>query len=60
MFEAILSGEEDDVLGLGWKYQGMVWSGRVGLWLLWLAAALTLITGWDYFRKALPHLKDDA
>lgn len=60
MFEAILAGEEEDLLGLGWKYQGMVWSGRVGLWLLWLAAALTLITGWDYFRKALPHLKDDA
>ncbi len=59
MFEAILSGEEEDVLGLGWKYQGMVWSGRLGLWLLWLAAALTLITGWDYIRKALPHLKDD-
>ena len=59
MFEAILSGEEEDVLGLGWKYQGMIWSGRMGLWLLWLAAFLTLITGWDYFRKALPHLKDD-
>ena len=59
MFEAILAGAEEDVLGLGWKYQGMVWAGRAGLWLLWLAAALTLITGWDYFRKALPHLKDD-
>lgn len=60
IFDAILAGTEEDVLGLGWKYQGMVWSGRVGLWLLWLAAALTLITGWDYFRKSLPHLKDDA
>jgi len=59
MFEAILSGEEEDILGLGWKYQGMIWSGRVGLWLLWLAAFLTLITGWDYFCKSLPHLKDD-
>jgi CDP-diacylglycerol--glycerol-3-phosphate 3-phosphatidyltransferase len=27
--------------------------------LLWIAAALTLITGIDYFAKALPHLKDD-
>jgi len=26
--------------------------------LLWLAAFLTLITGWDYFRKAAPFLKD--
>ena len=30
----------------------------LGLALIWIAAALTLITGWDYFRKALPHLKE--
>ncbi|MFM2350920.1 MAG: hypothetical protein RIR04_1886, partial [Pseudomonadota bacterium] len=24
----------------------------------WFAAALTAITGWDYFRKSLPQLKD--
>lgn len=30
-----------------------------GLALIWVAAALTAITGWEYFRKALPHLKDD-
>ena len=30
-----------------------------GLALIWVAAALTAVTGWDYFRKALPHLKDD-
>lgn len=29
-----------------------------GLALIWFAAALTAITGWDYFRKSLPHLKD--
>lgn len=34
----------------------MVWNA--GLALIWVAAALTLITGWDYFRKALPYLKD--
>ncbi len=33
---------------------GMVW--LLGLALIWCAAALTLVTGWDYFRKALPHL----
>jgi CDP-diacylglycerol--glycerol-3-phosphate 3-phosphatidyltransferase len=27
--------------------------------LLWLAALLTLITGGDYLRKALPHLRED-
>jgi CDP-diacylglycerol--glycerol-3-phosphate 3-phosphatidyltransferase len=38
----------------------MTWSGNVGLVLLWVAAALTLITGFDYFKKALPFLKDEA
>ena len=55
----ILEGRESDELGLTQMYRGMFWSGYVGLVLLWVAAALTLITGWDYFRKALPHLKED-
>lgn len=55
---SILSGEVPDSLGLGWKLAGAQLSGQIGLWLLWLAAALTLITGLDYFRKAIPHLKD--
>ncbi len=29
----------------------------VGLGLLWGAAVLTLLTGWDYLRKAAPFLK---
>jgi len=35
-----------------------VWAGRAGLVLLWIAAALTAITGFDYLRKALPHLTE--
>ena len=31
-----------------------------GIGLIWIAAGLTAVTGWDYFRKALPFLKDDA
>ena len=31
----------------------------IGVGLLWVAAVLTLVTGVDYFRKALPHLRDD-
>ncbi len=58
LFESIILGETEDVLGLRWKYDGMIWSGRVGLVLLWIAAALTLVTGIDYFRKSVPHLKD--
>ncbi|MGR3344466.1 MAG: CDP-diacylglycerol--glycerol-3-phosphate 3-phosphatidyltransferase [Paracoccaceae bacterium] len=55
----ILNDRIEDVLGLGWKYSGMIWSGRIGLWLLWFAAALTLVTGIDYFLKSLPYLRED-
>ena len=54
----ILTGTEEDVNGLRWKMNGMVWAGYTGLWLLWLAAALTFVTGVDYFKKSIPHLKD--
>jgi len=57
---SILDGREDDIHGLMWKYTGMVWAGHVGIWLLWFAAALTLLTGFDYFNKSIPYLKDDA
>ncbi len=56
---AILNGTEDDVLGLRWKLAGMEYAGLAGLWLLWVAAGLTAITGADYLIKAMPHLKED-
>lgn len=40
-----------------WLQWGHLLAGWVGAALLWLAAALTLVTGWQYFRKALPFLK---
>jgi len=58
LINQVLSGSVEDLHGLRWKMAGMDWAGRIGLWLLWLAAALTLLTGWDYFRKALPFLKE--
>ena len=39
-------------------YNGMYASWYSGVLLLWAAAALTVITGIDYFRKALPYLRD--
>jgi CDP-diacylglycerol--glycerol-3-phosphate 3-phosphatidyltransferase len=30
----------------------------IGLALIWVAAVLTLVTGWDYLKKSLPYLKD--
>ncbi|MDF1668252.1 MAG: CDP-diacylglycerol--glycerol-3-phosphate 3-phosphatidyltransferase [Roseovarius sp.] len=59
LVDAILAGEEEDLHGLHWKHVGMIWSGHAGLWLLWLAAALTLISGFDYFIKSMPFLKDE-
>jgi cardiolipin synthase len=33
-----------------------LWIRQVGLGSLWAAAALTLITGWDYFRVGVKHM----
>ncbi|MFK7880342.1 CDP-diacylglycerol--glycerol-3-phosphate 3-phosphatidyltransferase [Roseobacter sp.] len=59
MVNAIFAGEEPDLQGLQWKHAAMEWAGISGLGLLWIAAALTLITGVDYLMKSLPHLKDE-
>ncbi|OIQ30141.1 MAG: CDP-diacylglycerol--glycerol-3-phosphate 3-phosphatidyltransferase [Alphaproteobacteria bacterium MedPE-SWcel] len=58
MVQDVLSGAVADTQGLRFYFEGMVWSGRIGLWLLWIAAALTLMTGIDYIKKALPYLKE--
>lgn len=58
MIGAILNGTVSDEMGLAWKLAGMEWAGRVGLTLLWVAAALTAVTGLDYLMKAMPHLKE--
>jgi CDP-diacylglycerol--glycerol-3-phosphate 3-phosphatidyltransferase len=58
MFDQVMAGDVEDVNGLQFYSHAMVWSGRVGLWLLWIAGLLTLVTGIDYFRKSLPFLKD--
>ena len=55
---AVLRGDEEDLLGLGWKVRAMEWSGLIGHWLLWGAAALTAVTGFDYLLKAMPHLRE--
>jgi len=45
-----------NVLSLATVSGETVW--LFGLALIWVAAALTAITGWDYLKKSLPHLKD--
>lgn len=57
LINAVLEGREEDIHFIRFTSWAMHWSGIVGIILLWIAAALTLITGVDYFKKALPHLK---
>ena len=57
MEAAVLAGEMDDEFGLRGAVQRFVIAERFGLALLWVAGVLTLITGWDYFAKSLPYLK---
>jgi len=33
-----------------------MWIKGTGLACLWAAAALTLVTGWDYLRVGLKHM----
>lgn len=51
-------GTTENPLGIDLKAGGIDLLFKAGIALLWVAAALTAITGWDYFRKALPQLKE--
>ncbi len=41
---------------LGGAFPGELWVHMVGVASLWAAAALTLVTGWDYLRLGLKHM----
>ncbi|MEM8851087.1 MAG: CDP-diacylglycerol--glycerol-3-phosphate 3-phosphatidyltransferase [Pseudomonadota bacterium] len=56
--DSILSGQLDDPLSINLILQGEWLTWWLGTILLWVAALLTAMTGWDYFAKALPHLRD--
>ena len=58
--DAILTGQTDDPLRIGLILQAEWATWWAGAILLWIAALLTAVTGWDYFAKARPHLKDPA
>jgi CDP-diacylglycerol--glycerol-3-phosphate 3-phosphatidyltransferase len=58
IIDGILAGAIEDEFNLRWIFVGYQWSELLGVALLWLAAALTAITGWDYFRKARPYLTE--
>ncbi len=54
--DAVTAGLADPIRACG-KRDCASFAGLAGLVLIWVAAALTAITGLDYFRKALPYLK---
>jgi len=55
---AIREGDMEDEEDILWVMIAYDWGTIIGVWLLWLAATLTVITGLDYFRKAVPVLRD--
>lgn len=57
MLTDIMTGAVSDELGLIWYSSAAHVTFLIGTVLLWAAAVLTLVTGWDYFRKAVPHLR---
>lgn len=59
-FDAILVGEIDDPLGLRTLALGWDVSWYAGIGLLWVAMVLTVLSGADYLRKAMPHLRENA
>jgi CDP-diacylglycerol--glycerol-3-phosphate 3-phosphatidyltransferase len=56
--EAVLRGEADPIRTC-LKRDCSAFATNVGLILIWIAAILTFLTGWDYFRKSLPFLRDE-
>ena len=56
--EMAATGLSEDMNLLQVAHYGGAFVWHLGLVLIWIAALLTLVTGWDYFRKALPHLKE--
>ncbi|MDZ4311720.1 MAG: CDP-diacylglycerol--glycerol-3-phosphate 3-phosphatidyltransferase [Cypionkella sp.] len=56
--DAVGQGLADPIRACGKRDCASV-AGDVGLVLMWIAAVLTAITGLDYFRKALPFLRED-
>jgi cardiolipin synthase (CMP-forming) len=50
----LIAGPAGDKLLGAWEIYHVV--TRIGIFGLWIAAALTLYTGWDYFRAGFKHV----
>ncbi len=53
----ILQGIVPDDIGLTWYHGAAKFTWWAGVVLLWISAILTAVTGFDYFRKSLPYLR---
>jgi CDP-diacylglycerol--glycerol-3-phosphate 3-phosphatidyltransferase len=58
MIQSILEGQLPDETGLNFLLAADRTTWWIGTVLLWFAALLTAITGFDYFNKARPFLRD--
>ncbi|PRY23831.1 CDP-diacylglycerol--glycerol-3-phosphate 3-phosphatidyltransferase [Aliiruegeria haliotis] len=58
LINGVLNGDVEDLYGLLANLRAMAFAWWAGIALIWLAAILTVMTGWDYFQKSLPYLKD--
>jgi len=58
IYSRVMSGTIEDVNGVASYAMWMDGTWTVGVALLWVAAALTALTGWDYFVKSLPFLRE--
>ena len=56
--EAVSAGLADPIRSCGARGCSSL-ATLIGLALIWVAAALTALTGWDYFRKSLPYMRDE-
>lgn len=56
--EAVTAGLADPIRACGRRDCASL-AGYGGLVLMWIAAFLTALTGWEYFRKSMPFLRDD-
>jgi cardiolipin synthase (CMP-forming) len=52
----LIAGPAGDKLFGPWEPHHII--TRIGIFGLWVAAALTLYTGWDYFRAGFKHVVD--
>ncbi|MFE3838268.1 CDP-diacylglycerol--glycerol-3-phosphate 3-phosphatidyltransferase [Pseudogemmobacter sonorensis] len=57
--EAVALGEADPIRACGSR-DCASFANLVGLVLIWIAAVLTALTGWEYYTKSRPYLRDDA